>query len=259
MHEQRYIWDGTGCGRPGGGGSGSVRSAPSAPGARGRERAWRGPSPAPPEPPVCGARAGRGARTEGFLRCCVRAPGASPNMGCSLCSLQKREEHYRLLYEVRQVSVRRSVASGAALTWPSGAEPASGLCAFWLLRGSPLSLFHPPPPPAVALGCLCLNMETGGQQTCHRLLTTDRSPECQPVPAGFCPCCALRPRVARRLGSRGRRSGARAPGQAPHGPLRHLSPRAGGRSRGLSSAAGGFRVVTNSTGFQSRLNGTFKV
>lgn len=118
----------------------------SAPGARGRERAWRGLSPAPPEPAVCGARAGRGAHTEGFLRCCVRASGASPNMGCSLCSLQKPEEHYRLLYEVRQVSVRPSAASAAARA-PGGAELGRGLCAFWLLRGSPLSLFHRVPAP----------------------------------------------------------------------------------------------------------------
>lgn len=27
----------------------------------------------------------------------------SSNMGCSLCTLQKPEEHYKLLYEVRQV------------------------------------------------------------------------------------------------------------------------------------------------------------
>lgn len=35
-----------------------------------------------------------------------RAPGVSTTtiMGCNLCSLQKREEHYRLLYEIAQVS-----------------------------------------------------------------------------------------------------------------------------------------------------------
>lgn len=112
----------------------------------------------------CAARAGRGARTEGFPRCCVRASGASPNMGCSLCSLQKREEHYRLLYEVRQVSVRPP--EPASPRAPGGAELGSGLCAFWLLRGSPLHLSHPPRPShAVALGCLCLNIKTGGKQT----------------------------------------------------------------------------------------------
>lgn len=40
--------------------------------------------------------------------------------------------------------------------------------------------------------------------------------------------CAQGPRVARRLRSRRPRSGARAPGQAPRGPLPRLSPRAGG-------------------------------
>lgn len=42
-------------------------------------------------------------------------------MGCGLCSLQKPEEQYKLLYEVCQVTARRlfSCGSGRALTWLS--------------------------------------------------------------------------------------------------------------------------------------------
>lgn len=34
-----------------------------------------------------------------------RTPGVSTTtiMGCNLCTLQKREEHYKLLYEIAQV------------------------------------------------------------------------------------------------------------------------------------------------------------
>lgn len=35
-------------------------------------------------------------------------------MGCNLCTLQKREEHYKLLYEIAQVS-RGTANSGMAL------------------------------------------------------------------------------------------------------------------------------------------------
>lgn len=40
-------------------------------------------------------------------------PGVSTTtiMGCNLCTLQKREEHYKLLYEIAQVS-RNTVDSG---------------------------------------------------------------------------------------------------------------------------------------------------
>lgn len=36
----------------------------------------------------------------------IWTPGVSTTtiMGCNLCTLQKREEHYRLLYEIAQVS-----------------------------------------------------------------------------------------------------------------------------------------------------------
>lgn len=36
----------------------------------------------------------------------IWAPGVSTTtiMGCNLCTLQKREEHYKLLYEIAQVS-----------------------------------------------------------------------------------------------------------------------------------------------------------
>lgn len=63
---------------------------------------------------------------------CLRAEGAAPprrpptlqpssagslNMGCSLCSLQKQEEQYKLLYEVCQVTHRiLACGSGQALT-----------------------------------------------------------------------------------------------------------------------------------------------
>lgn len=206
-----------------------------------------------------------GARTEGFPRCCGRAFGASPNMGCSLCSLQKREEHYRLLYEVRQVSVRLSAASVAALTWWSGAELGSGLCAgcgFSVVLRSVSPIPLPPSHAVVALGCLCLTIETGGKQTCHRRLTTDRSPECRPVPAGFRRCLAAAPGAARgalacRLGSRRPQERSRA--RSGSGSARAVSaPLSEGRGL-ISGAVFRAGVVTNSTKFQSRLNGTFKV
>lgn len=42
-------------------------------------------------------------------------------MGCSLCSLQKPEEQYRLLYEVCQVTLCICLRGrGQALTWQTG-------------------------------------------------------------------------------------------------------------------------------------------
>lgn len=37
-------------------------------------------------------------------------------MGCNLCTLQKREEHYKLLYEIAQVS-RGTAESGIDCVW----------------------------------------------------------------------------------------------------------------------------------------------
>ena len=34
-------------------------------------------------------------------------------MGCNLCTLQKREEHYKLLYEIAQVSEEEEELSGS--------------------------------------------------------------------------------------------------------------------------------------------------
>ena len=40
----------------------------------------------------------------------IWTPGVSTTtiMGCNLCTLQKREEHYKLLYEIAQVSAGRA-------------------------------------------------------------------------------------------------------------------------------------------------------
>ncbi|KAG5274151.1 hypothetical protein AALO_G00159750 [Alosa alosa] len=43
-------------------------------------------------------------------------------MGCNLCTLQKREEHYKLLYEIAQgglrVWVSQTEARGVTQAWP---------------------------------------------------------------------------------------------------------------------------------------------
>lgn len=45
-------------------------------------------------------------------------PGVSTTtiMGCNLCTLQKREEHYKLLYEIAQVSRGRADTGMPSLT-----------------------------------------------------------------------------------------------------------------------------------------------
>lgn len=50
-------------------------------------------------------------------------PGVSTTtiMGCNLCTLQKREEHYKLLYEIAQVSGSDpAVAVALSLVFPVG-------------------------------------------------------------------------------------------------------------------------------------------
>lgn len=73
----------------------------------------RGPCPArqlPEAPGTEGCSPSRGLASE-------PAVDGSLNMGCSLCSLRKPEEQYRLLYEVCQVTVASSSAqwTGALL------------------------------------------------------------------------------------------------------------------------------------------------
>lgn len=46
------------------------------------------------------------------------AVSLSTRMGCNLCSLQKREEHYKLLYEISQV--RHAIPADPTLSHPSG-------------------------------------------------------------------------------------------------------------------------------------------
>jgi hypothetical protein len=47
-----------------------------------------------------------------------------PNMGCSLCSAQKQEEQYKLLYEVCQVTARGRLSCGYS---PGGIPPGAGI------------------------------------------------------------------------------------------------------------------------------------
>lgn len=50
-------------------------------------------------------------------------PGVSTTtiMGCNLCTLQKREEHYKLLYEIAQVSGSDPAVAGVLwLVFPVG-------------------------------------------------------------------------------------------------------------------------------------------
>lgn len=64
-------------------------------------------------------------------------------MGCSLCSLQKPEEQYKLLYEVCQVTTRClfSCGSARALTWLSvtSGEGIGDFCACVYLECDSLS------------------------------------------------------------------------------------------------------------------------
>lgn len=100
MHEQQYIYTRV---RPGtmqlpvGGGRGARVCAGCCEGGEGA----RGPCPARQLPEALGTEGrshSRGLASE-------PAVDASLNMGCSLCSLRKPEEQYRLLYEVCQVTV----------------------------------------------------------------------------------------------------------------------------------------------------------
>nr|KAF6475622.1 PDZ domain containing ring finger 3 [Rousettus aegyptiacus] len=66
-------------------------------------------------------------------------------MGCSLCSLQKREEHYRLLYEVRQVNgkdLSRATHDQAVDAFRTATEP----IVVQVLRRAPRATPFPPAP-----------------------------------------------------------------------------------------------------------------
>lgn len=73
------------------------------------------PSPAAPAPPGCAlakgiALAAPGEKEDLFCR-------SSLNMGCSLCTLQKPEEQYKLLYEVCQVKGWVLFLKASVLFW----------------------------------------------------------------------------------------------------------------------------------------------
>lgn len=152
--------------------------------AEGAERAGAGCALRGVRSAVCGRRRARGA-----------AP-APADMGCSLCSLQKREEHCRLLYEVRQVRKR---ASSRQRRSPGGRRGAGQRVArVWLP-----AVLRSVSPPAVALGA-CVRSRTRW---------------------------GLRPAGLRRglagAGVRGRRP-RRLPRSSPHRPPPPLPPWAGG-------------------------------
>lgn len=121
MHEQRYIEPCAGADAAAG--QGGVASACAS-----RRRRARAELPAAGEPGRCARpeAPGPGPRTpaHGGAASRVTRPelpsDVPPNMGCSLCSLQKREEQYRLLYEVCQVTAGLVPwGGGGALTWQS--------------------------------------------------------------------------------------------------------------------------------------------
>lgn len=100
-------------------------------GERGREQSCWKPPGAPPACSVAAPGTWGSPRTPSCLHAESAAPpgrrrvlqpasATSLNMGCSLCSLQKPEEQYKLLYEVCQVTrCLLACGSGRAVTWLS--------------------------------------------------------------------------------------------------------------------------------------------